>query len=121
MGKYEVLGVLTVLRSSGDDGYYRYAEIHHLLGVHGLDCSYTAVWRSVNGLYCDGLLDVLKEGDILHRSLRFRARILTSKHSTYVHSVYNKYRKIDQSRAARIPEADRQSPGATRKAKPRGF
>ena len=75
MGKFEVLEYLMMLRLTGDDQYRRYGEVHSALRVRGIGLSYTSVWRSINTLYCDQLLDVIFETEGLQRTAKFRARI----------------------------------------------
>lgn len=77
MGKFEVLDYLMVLRQTGDHGFYRYAEIHAGLRRRGVSLGYGGVWRTVNCLYSDGLLEVDFAVDGLQRAALFRAKILS--------------------------------------------
>lgn len=105
MGKYEVLGLLIMLRQTGDHEYYRYAEIHQLMIEHDMSQSYTAVWRSVNVLYSDGLLDVKVEGGLLDRTLRFRAKLSRVLQASDMKGVHNTYRKMQQRPGGVVSEA----------------
>ena len=104
MGKYEVLGVLTVMRHTGDHRFFRYIEIHQLMKEQGMSNSYTSVWRSVNGLFSDGLLEVRKEGDLLSRTLSFRVKLEKKLHSKHIQQEYNTRFDQDESSAASLLE-----------------
>ena len=103
MGKYEVLGFLTVLRDSGDQRFLSYGQIHQEMKRMGLECSYVVVWRAVNGLFSDGFLDVKKEGDLLARRLSFRLKKPTVPQFSGMRRVNNTYQDVEQNRAAVLP------------------
>lgn len=103
MGKFEVLGFLTVRRMSGDDQYYRYGEIHEGLRTQDISLSYTSVWRSINSLACDGLLEVIFEGGPLQRTAKFRAKLSSKIQSSGMKRVHNTYRKQQESSGRAVP------------------
>jgi hypothetical protein len=105
MGKYEVLGLLIMLRQTGDHQHYRYTEIHQMMIEHDMSQSYTAVWRSVNVLYSDGLLDVKVEGGLLDRTLKFRAKLSRVLQTSDMKRVHNTYRKMHQGSGRPVPGA----------------
>jgi hypothetical protein len=101
MGQPEVLGVLIVQRSTGDDSYYTKAEIHRLMLRHGISNSPPSISYSVNGLYTGGFLEVKVEGDILHRQLLFRAKLGPSRIQTScMKNEYNTPRSKGKNRSA---------------------
>lgn len=75
MGKFEVLDFLNHLRRVGDDRYYRYEEVHSMLRSEGQSFNYTSVWRTLNVLACDGLVEFDFETRGLQRIVKFRGRV----------------------------------------------
>jgi len=88
MGKFEVLDYLRVMREDGLNDYLRYREIHEGLRAKGQSFSYTSVWRSLNSLYTDGLVEVRFSFEGLQRVAYFRARI-SSVHTSQMKRVNN--------------------------------
>lgn len=89
MGKFEVLSYLQLLRKTGDENYYRHCEIHAAMRRHGISFSFTSVWRSINSLFSDGLLEVYIDAHGLQRTAKFRARIQEEIISSQTQKVYN--------------------------------
>lgn len=96
MGKFEVLGYLTMRRLSGDMEYYRYGEVHEGLKSQDISLSYTSVWRSINSLYSDGLLEVEFEVEGLQRTAKFRARVLPDIQVSYMKRAYNTPCRVEE-------------------------
>lgn len=89
MGKFEVLAYLQMLRATGDGEYYRHCEVHEAMRRSGQSYSFTSVWRSINGLYSDGLLEVRMESRGLQRTAKFRARTILAMQGSQVQRVDN--------------------------------
>lgn len=111
LGKYEVLGLLTLLRDSGDNKFYRYNDIHQMMLERGISNNYTSVWRSINSLFCDGLLDVEKEGDILSRTLRFRCKKELSNVNVKKNKEYYTYQAVQDNRLRKFTREDSKQTG----------
>ena len=75
MGKFEVLSHLQMLRRCGDDRFFRHCEIHEEMRRNGQSFNFSSVWRCINSLYSDGLLEVDIDHHGLQRTARFRARM----------------------------------------------
>lgn len=97
MGKFEVLSYLTTKRLTGDDRFFRYQEIHQALRQDGESRSYTSVWRSINGLYSDQLLEVTFEVDGLQRMARFRARLAAEQQPSPLNRIHNTHQGQEQN------------------------
>jgi hypothetical protein len=100
LGKFEVLEYLRGLRSGGDEAYWSYVEIHRGVVLSGVGLSYVSVYRSVNALWCDGLLEASILGDVVRRSVRFRAKLLRGVQVSGVPGRYNIYEN-EQVRSGR--------------------
>lgn len=102
LGKFEVLEYLTTLRLTGDHTHRRYGDVHQELRRRGVSLSYGSVWRTMNGLYSDGLLEVAFDVDGLQRTAKFRARVagkvLKSRTCVQIQKDYNTYRCKAESR-----------------------
>lgn len=93
MGKFEVLEYLQGRRQKGMDSYLSYAQVHEGLCRSGMGCSYTSVWRSMNSLWWEGLVEVEYEVNGLQRTALFRAHITTGLQVSDMKRVHNTYRK----------------------------
>lgn len=89
MGKREVSEYLLMLRMTGEHEYLRYAEIHEGMRQNGKCYNYTSVWRSVNSLFSDGLLEVRFEGGVLQRTALFRAPLPSSVQVSHMKRLHN--------------------------------
>ena len=89
MGKFEVLELLTTLRQTGENGYLSYGEVHDLLRRSGAGLSYQSVWRTLNTLWSDHLLEVQTEVNGLQRTILFRARVSSRLHTSQMKRVHN--------------------------------
>lgn len=98
MGKFEVLEYLTTLRLTGDHTHRRYGAVHQELRRRGVSLSYGSVWRTMNGLYSDGLLEVAFDVEGLQRTAKFRARIQKNLQISPMNRDYNTYRCKAESR-----------------------
>lgn len=89
MGKAEVFEFLVRLRLCGDDNYHRYGEVHEAMRREGQSYSYTSVWRCLNSLYSDEMLDVDFDLNGLQRTAKFRAKLSSRVQVSHMKRVHN--------------------------------
>lgn len=115
MGKAEVFEFLVRLRLCGNDDFLRYGEVHEEMRREGQSYSYTSVWRCLNGLYSDEMLEVEFDRNGLQRTAKFRAKLSRRMQVSHMKRVHN----ILSEQEERTPSArPRGQSGAT--AKPSG-